>query len=318
MKIGVSYGSLKLLEEGILKEDSPTTLYLLTPGKCLNNCAFCTQARDSKSSGILLSRISWPPVEVDYLINLLEKRNPFKRICIQSTKNVHWEDTIEYLIKNLQKFNIPISISSPIEDFNTIERFLNLGVDKINLSLDVINKNKFEEYKGESFTKRLSFIIESSQKFPHKITTHIIIGLGEKEKEAIEIINELIQNNITIALFAFTPIPGTRLENQSPPDYLTYRKIQLITFLLKERLVKFEDLTFDNDKLIIEEDLIKKASLFFEKIFTTSGCPNCNRPYYNESPRITPYNFPRPLKENEIKEILELIRNNQCSTLTKR
>ena len=41
----------------------------------------------------------------------------------------------------------------------------------------------------------------------------------------------------------------------------------------------------------------------------TSGCPHCNRPYYNEDPRGVLYNFPfRPNSEyfekfwNELKE----------------
>lgn len=47
MRFGISSGSLEVLKRKYIKEDSPTTLYLMTLQKCLNNCAFCTQARGS-------------------------------------------------------------------------------------------------------------------------------------------------------------------------------------------------------------------------------------------------------------------------------
>jgi len=37
--------------------------------------------------------------------------------------------------------------------------------------------------------------------------------------------------------------------------------------------------------------------------FITSGCPGCNRPYYNESPRGPLYNYPRQPLPEEIAEI---------------
>lgn len=39
--------------------------------------------------------------------------------------------------------------------------------------------------------------------------------------------------------------------------------------------------------------------------FLTSGCPNCNRPYYNEKPSGPIYNYPRPLTKKETGQILQ-------------
>ena len=38
-------------------------------------------------------------------------------------------------------------------------------------------------------------------------------------------------------------------------------------------------------------------------LFLTSGCPGCNRPYYNEKPSGPLYNYPRPLTPNELNEV---------------
>jgi biotin synthase len=37
--------------------------------------------------------------------------------------------------------------------------------------------------------------------------------------------------------------------------------------------------------------------------FLTSGCPNCNRPYYNEKPSGPIYNYPRNISQKELSEI---------------
>jgi biotin synthase len=36
--------------------------------------------------------------------------------------------------------------------------------------------------------------------------------------------------------------------------------------------------------------------------FQTSGCPDCNRPFYNEQPGGPLYNYPRPLTPEEAAE----------------
>jgi biotin synthase len=39
--------------------------------------------------------------------------------------------------------------------------------------------------------------------------------------------------------------------------------------------------------------------------FQTSGCPDCNRPYYNERPGGVMYNYPRPLVAAEALRAIE-------------
>ena len=42
--------------------------------------------------------------------------------------------------------------------------------------------------------------------------------------------------------------------------------------------------------------------------FQTSGCPGCNRPFYNETPRGPIYNYPRPLTGDEVEEAISELR----------
>jgi biotin synthase len=38
--------------------------------------------------------------------------------------------------------------------------------------------------------------------------------------------------------------------------------------------------------------------------FETSGCPDCNRPYYNERPGGIMYNYPRRLTRTEVEQAI--------------
>ncbi len=45
------------------------------------------------------------------------------------------------------------------------------------------------------------------------------------------------------------------------------------------------------------------------KAFETSGCSDCNLPYYNERPGGTIYNYARPLAQHEIEKAIQEIWN---------
>jgi biotin synthase len=69
-------------------------------------------------------------------------------------------------------------------------------------------------------------------------------------------------------------------------------------------------MTFDSDGCITGFGASKERVL--EAIdsgvpFLTSGCPGCNRPYYNERPGGPLYNFPRQLLPEEIEETKRIL-----------
>ena len=146
-----------------------------------------------------------------------------------------------------------------------------------------------------------------------KVSTHLLVGLGETEQEMIETIQWCVENGIHPALFSFTPIPGTTLEHNNSPTISHYRRIQLARYLIVQRKTRFEKMNF-NEKGCIVDFRVSQAQLENTvrsgKPFLTSGCPNCNRPYYNEKPSGPLYNFPRHPTSQEIREIEQQIKNN--------
>jgi len=143
------------------------------------------------------------------------------------------------------------------------------------------------------------------------MTTHLICGLGESEEETLALAGHLIDAGVTLALFAFVPLRGTMLENAAPPALDSYRRIQVAVHLLRIKAASHASFHFRDGQLLSfgldEEDLNKL--LAGGTAFRTSGCPDCNRPYYNERPGGTIYNYHRPLNQQELKTAIEIVSN---------
>ncbi|MCK5744094.1 MAG: radical SAM protein, partial [Caldisericia bacterium] len=134
-----------------------------------------------------------------------------------------------------------------------------------------------------------------------KIATHLIAGLGETDRQLVELSRELMKSNIIVSLFAFTPIKGTRLENSPRPTLDRYRRLQVALALIRnsqEKVIKY-----DSDGNIINLENYK--NILKPSDFQTPGCDGCNRPYYNERPGGVIFNHPNP---PDLKEIFKEIK----------
>jgi biotin synthase len=142
----------------------------------------------------------------------------------------------------------------------------------------------------------LALIEETSRAFPGRTAVHLIAGLGESERELVERIQWAHDLGVTTGLFAFTPVPGTRRGKLPAPPLASYRRMQAAHWLIARSESHYDNLLFDaEDRLIrLGAPLPQDGSPF-----QTSGCPDCNRPYYNERPGGVIYNYPRPLTREE-------------------
>jgi len=321
-KIRVSIGSASVLGlyGGTSFKDPPTTCYIMTyhQGRCLANCAFCPQARDSSSSLELLSRVTWPIYnfkEVLTKLTYLPPNKRFKRICLQALNYAENFEDIKYIVKEIRKDNVtPISVAIPPFSEERLKELKRIGVDRVGIALDGSTEDVFEKVKGKRangpyrWEHHFKMLETALDIFTSKVSSHIIIGLGESSKEVVELIKQLNDLTITVGLFAFTPIKGTRLENLDPPELLRFRKIQLAMYLIVEEDRSLNDITFSMKGDIIKFNLNKAELLRIIQdtdAFHTTGCPGCNRPYYTSRPSGPIYNFPRKLTQSEIRSVYD-------------
>lgn len=294
------------IELGIIKNKSDiptTTAYVMIGDKCNNNCAFCSQSVESSTRKDKLSRVIWPEYTKEEILEALKnyKDNNISRICIQSMANetahcIAYE-FIEY-IKN--EIDMPISLSAKVEKLEDVEKFFSLGIDKIGIAIDAANQKLYEQIKGNNYYEKINFIIDIGKKYPGRISTHIIAGLGESHKDIYDLYKYLTSNNITVSLFAFTPVRGTKMENVNQPSIESYRRVQLMTYMI-DRGYSDEYFVFENEYLQdveLDEDMIKSIDSGYP--FEIKGCKDCNRPYYNERPGSVIYNYSKALNVEEV------------------
>ncbi len=112
------------------------------------------------------------------------------------------------------------------------------------------------------------------------------------------------------ALFAFTPIRGTAMENCLPPKVECYRRVQLARYIIVKGLARYEAMHFDDEGKIICFGLANqelKPVIESAEPFLTSGCKDCNRPFYNEKPSGPIYNYPKKPNKGELEKIKQQI-----------
>ena len=319
-KIRVSVGSAMVLGLIAGKLDAPpTTVYLLTyhDGKCSANCGFCPQARTSTSRADMLSRVTWPSFQTEKVMDSITetvRKDSIQRVCIQATNYPHvFTDLLALAVGIKSRVKVPLSNSIPPFSLKELQELHEAGVNRVSIALDTATSMLFEEVKGAkarsaySWEKHRRALEEAVQVFGrNSVSTHLIVGLGENEKQLAESIQWCVDMGICPSLFAFTPIPGTALENMSQPEISVYRRVQLARYFIVNEKARVENMQFDDEGKIVDygvsQSLLDEA-LEFDAVFQTSGCPGCNRPYYNEKPSGPIYNYPRPLTNEEKMEI---------------
>jgi biotin synthase-related radical SAM superfamily protein len=293
-----------------------TTAFLMTyhPEGCDANCAFCPQARNSEAGSDRVSRISWPDYSLEEVLSSWPTERVFRRVCIQSVNYMGVLDDIVFLVKKLNGLTeAPISTAIHPVERASLEKLKDAGVTDIGIAIDACTQSLFEETKGIErgplyrWTDHLNGLDEALAVFGvGHVTTHLIVGLGETEIEAARFLFEMHRRGIGVGLFAFTPVDGTALQSHPPPDTGSYRRIQIVRYLLAGGFLDENQIQSDERGKIsfrLSPGKLRKL-LDSGTAFRVSGCRGCNRPYYNERPSGPMYNYHRPLSQEELTEAL--------------
>ena len=263
----------------------PTTCYILFGERCSNDCAFCTQAKNSTADADKLSRVVWPEFDDEKVHNRIVDayaKGKIWRACIQATSS----DFLR-ILDFIEQLTVPVCISIDANE-KQVDRLIKECVECITIALDAVTEPIYKKIKGKKdFYEKLDILKNCAKKYPGKIGTHLIAGIGENEAEMTDMIKWMYEHGINVGLFAFTPVKGTRMENNPAPDLNYYRRIQAEHFKIKNKTDKIEP-----------------------EAFKTSGCNGCNRPYYNERPGGVIYNYPRDLTDEEFEECLNDIKDS--------
>jgi biotin synthase len=175
-----------------------------------------------------------------------------------------------------------------------MKRLKKAGVERLGIGLDCANPALFQHLKkGVGTWRNYLSSLHAAQVIFGTVTVHLIVGLGETDYDLLSLMDWLHNHRMTTALFAHTPVGLPR----SPPSLERYRAIQLARYLLLHNQSQFTEMAFVNGRLISME--VPDSNHIDYHAFLTSGCPDCNRPFYNEPVRGPLYNYPRALTSDE-------------------
>ena len=311
MRLSLDSAVLLDLKESRTRPKSKT-LYLMNSGGCVYNCSFCSQGKQATSSQEKLSRISWPEYEMeDVLKAMKEHPEKYKRVCMQVVNAKGALSELPETVRKIRDASPSTKIAMTIRTYtmNDVDNIFESGADEVGLCIDAVDPEQFAEIKGGDFETHKQFVLAAADKYPGKIATHLIVGMGETEKQMVELMEELYEHQVIIALFAFTPVKGTEMESNEPPNMKNYRRIQIALYLIRNGYKT--DIQYDANGTIVDFGL-QKAKLFDilkgSNVFETSGCSDCNRPYYNERAGAKDlYNHPEKVKADAFTKVFESV-----------
>ncbi|MEM2014409.1 MAG: radical SAM protein [Desulfurococcaceae archaeon] len=283
--------SLGLYEVKMMEK--PETAYLLqySQSGCRACCAFCLQSRRlfNVKNGEFLGRISWPAVDLDTLASSWKK--VFKRICLQTVVKPGFTSEVLEVLRKIRSFerDLPVSIAiTPVSTY-FLHELRKFGVDAIGVGLDACSPHVFEKWsKPYSWSTYWRFVEKAISVFGRgNVYVHLIIGLGETLVDVVNSIKKAYSMGARVSLFNYVDEQG-----RSRVDISYYRLIQVIRFLVENGFNPDEYV--DYGKGVAS----RKIPIELTSAFYTSGCPSCNRPFYNEKPSGPIYNIP---SENYLK-----------------
>ena len=285
---------------------APTTAYLMLGGRCQMSCAFCAQARDSRAGAHSLSRVIWPEYPLDTVVERLAQAaadGAFRRACLQVTVTAAaFAQALAVVHTVKAASSVPFDVAFLPYGLDQVRQIIEAGADHVGFGLDAACERVFCQVKGGNWAHGLALIEQAARTLPGHAGLHLIVGLGETEKEMVERIQWAHDLGITVGLFAFTPVRGTRLANRHPPLLAVYRRMQSARWLIVHDLARIEEMAFDAQGRLLDLGAPLPAS---GEPFQTSGCPHCNRPFYNEQPGGILYNYPRPLAALEATQAVQ-------------
>jgi len=309
IKIRVSSGTLSIIQDAKEKRRityRQRTAYLLqySPAGCRASCNFCTQSATNKITE-KLARITWPLANLDEIVGYIVRY--FSRVCIQTILKDKFLDELYEIVSLIKAHNLDIPVSTTITPISTssLRRLKELGIDYIGVGLDAFTPHVFSAVKKPfSWETYMKFIQNVVSIFGYgKVYVHLIAGMGENLDEAIETMRKIYKMGARVALFRYTPPRQTRF-SADEQAVLQYRVLQIARALLEEgyRVEEYIDLSNNVPRLL------RALPLKPESYLLTSGCPMCDRPFYNESPRGPIFNYPSResiYKDNKWKKDIE-------------
>jgi len=198
--------------------------------------------------------------------------------------------------------DVPISalVSATTLDEERLAHIKDAGADIIGVGLDAASEEVFRRTRGRGAKGPHDWhyhwhIVRAARRLfgPMKVNCHIIVGLGETDRDLVDLFYQLKSEQIAGYLFSFNPEPGTAMQHVPRAPIHRWRRIQLVKYLIESYELPREAIEFDAECNIVRLNapgLMVEVAVNTGMPFMTNGCPDkngvmaCNRPYGSYRP----------------------------------
>jgi biotin synthase len=314
------------LQQGLFHRNAKLTglnLLLHYQEGCLGRCHFCglSRSRSETPRGKTFIRVDWPLYRLDQIIEVTRGREQIHRVCISMITHPRAvEDTLHVIRRFRKETDLPISVlmtPTLIRNETSLRAMKEAGTDRVGIAIDAATPALFDQLRGHG--------VEGPHRWDHYwdmvrmavdvfgrsyAGIHLIVGLGETEREMVGTLQRGQDLGAPTHLFSFFPEKGSPMEHHNPPAIDHYRRIQLARWIINEGRGSAEQMRFDISGKLIDFGMDIQSLIQQGEPFMTSGCPGrdgrvaCNRPYGNERPSGPIRNFPFAPERSDIEEIM--------------
>jgi biotin synthase len=300
------------------------------PEGCYANCTYCGLARERPGlpEDNTFIRVAWPLFPTDLVAEkIAEHQARVGRVCIAQVQDHRaYDDLIDMTQRVRRLSDVPISALVSATTLNE-ERLVHIqeaGADIIGVGLDAASEEVFYDTRGKGargphdWDYHWHIVRAARQLFgPLKVNCHIIVGLGETDRELVNLFYQLKSEQIAGYLFAFNPEPGTAMQAIPRAPIHRWRRIQLTKYLIENHDLPREVIEFDfQDDIarINAPDLMVEVAINTGLPFMTNGCPDkqgvmaCNRPYGSYRPGEEFRDYPFPPGAGDLVQIRQQMR----------
>ncbi len=328
VRISVAAAIALGLEPGRMYRDATcdcVNLLLNYPEGCYANCTYCGLARERPglAQDNTFIRVGWPVVATDLVVErIVEHAARIGRVCIAQVQDTRaYRDLLDVAARIRRRSEVPISalVTATLLDEERLLRIRDAGADIVGVGLDAASEAVFERTRGRGVRGPHSWaqhweVLRTARRLygPYKVNAHVIVGLGETDRDLFELFHRLEAEQIAAYLFSFNPEPGTEMADLPRAPIARLRRIQLTKHLIEQKGLAREALEFDTGGALVRVHALAAfiaACLDEGTPFMTNGCPDrngkpaCNRPFGSYRPGEEFRDYPFQPTPEDIVEI---------------
>jgi biotin synthase len=276
------------------------------PAGCYANCTYCGLARERPglAQDNTFIRVGWPLFPTDLVAEAVASRQDrVGRVCVAMVQDRRaYGDLLEIARRIRARSDVPISalVTATVLDEARLLRIRETGADIVGIGLDAASEAVFFRTRGRgargphSWAQHWEIARTARRIFgPGRVNCHVMVGLGETDRDLIDLVYALGAEEIAAYLFSFNPEPGTAMADTPRPPLIRWRRIQLTKYLIEHHGLPREAIEFDEAGTLARvraPRALVEACLTAGLAFMTNGCPDrtgrmaCNRPFGSYRP----------------------------------